>query len=203
MIKQIPLFFDKLQNRYFYVGECECLICQNKIKQTVIIKHSWSKKNSEIGLFCLGCFNKVRTTTGIIGETRGAKLVLERPKGAFPVINYPPSLCEGKNDESVFSMAEKTVEGEIVNDYTRLAGRESWEGSQIGLIPEKVDDKQQILDNSELDKRLLKFRGSKIPKTVSLDYLRGDRKIDLGKSRKQGFGLKVEQELLEDDSNEQ
>lgn len=155
MIKQLPLFFEKNENRYYYVGYCKCDGCESLLKDTVIITHYWDKKNSSYSLNCLNCFYKRKETPHIVKEVRGARIVFDRPETAFPVIIQPPGLQSGRGDETVFSMAEKQRENEEVIDRTRLAGRESWSGAQIGKRPEDVESKDKALSAGEVEDLLL------------------------------------------------
>lgn len=165
MIKQIPLYFKKNENRYYYVGLCSCDLCNSLLDKVVIIKYEWAKKKSELKLFCLNCFNKQKDSMGIINEVIGAKIVLERPETAYPIIIQPPTVTNSKNNETVFSMAEHSAEGEEVIDNTRLAGRESLDGTeQIGLSPEMVGEHKKVLDDNETRKLLLSHKTAKVVK---------------------------------------
>lgn len=155
-MKQIPLFYAPANKRYYYVGIPVCELCGRQEDKRIIIKSSWDKKESYLRLFCLNCFNKDKKVS-TVQEIRGAKVVLSRPKNTILVLNRPPSLVDGRN-ETVFSIAEKNVSCETVVDHTRLAGRESIEGAQIGLSPGKVDSKNKVLSNDEADKLLLSYK---------------------------------------------
>jgi len=171
MIEQIPLFFEKSENRYYYVGYCKCKRCNNIIKKSVIIIHTWGKKYSDFGLYCLACFNKIPDDIEVVKEARGAKIALERPKNAFPIIIRPPALVGGKGYETVFSMAEKQVDSEEVIDNTRLAGRESLEGAKIGCDVKDLPNKTKVLGHKAADEFLALMGASKpiIPKQLEED----------------------------------
>jgi len=165
MIKQLPLYFKKNENRYYYVGLCSCDSCNVILDKIVIIKHIWNKKNSDVKLFCLNCFNKEKASPGIIEELIGAKIVLERPENSYPIIIQPPTVTNSKNNETVFTMAEHSAEGEEVIDNTRFAGRESLDGTeQIGLSPDLVDEPKKVLDNDEARNLLLSHKTAKAVK---------------------------------------
>ena len=152
-MRKIPLYFNKADNSYVHVGSAVCDLCDVEQHNVIIVKSMWDKKHSSLKLYCLDCFEKIKENSSV-EEIRGAKIVYERPKKSFLVLFKPPVLVNGRN-ETVFSMAEKNFDGEDVDDQTRLADRESWGDAQIGLDPEKVDSKDQVLDNGAVDSLLL------------------------------------------------
>ena len=56
--------------------------------------------------------------------------------------------------------AFKPMGEEVVIDNTKHAGRESFDGAQVGLLPEQVDAKQNILFNKEVDNFFLEHKES-------------------------------------------
>lgn len=132
-MEQLPLWFDTQQKRYYYVGPIICDRCREKVRDNIIIRQYWKKKNSHTALLCVRCFNKQKDF-GIVEEIRGAKVVIKTPLHCRPVLTKPPSVSDGRN-QTIFSMAEKNYEGEQVNDQTVFAGRECLEGASIGLSP--------------------------------------------------------------------
>lgn len=141
MIEQIPLFFDRKKNQYYYVGICQCSGCKEQIDKVVVLRHSWSKNYFNYSKYCLNCFNKNKGDYGTVVETRTAQICLKRPNNAFHVLIQPPTLEDG-NNRTVFSVADENLEGESVNDLTRYSGRESLEGCKIGAFCEVECDEQ-------------------------------------------------------------
>lgn len=161
MIEQLPLFFDRKRQKYYLVGDYF-------VKDVIVIRHSWSRKHFEQKLLCLNSFNKEKEGVGVIIETRIAQIVNKRPTGCFHVLIQPPGLTDGQN-RTVFSVADFSQENEEINDHTKLAGRESWEGVQIGLDPDAVANKNKALSCDEVDSFLLDMQNNK-PVVEAIEY---------------------------------
>jgi len=114
---------------------------------------------------------------GTIKESRAVIIVPKRPKGTFHVLIQPPVLSDSRNTETIFSIAEKNIDGEVVNDITKLAGRESIEGCQIGVDPEKLPEDKLITSEKQLDKALRVIMDSKPIIEESVEY---DKRKEVG-----------------------
>lgn len=158
MMEPIPLYYSKSKRSYFYVGVPICKLCERPQYSEIIIRIFWRKKDSERNLYCINCFKKVRSIDNV-QEIRGAKVVGVPPKDAFIVLDRPPTLVSG-NVETVFSMAEKNVDGEAVTDLTKLSYKESWEGASIGSEVHD-EEKDRVLSDDEAEHFLLDALNSK------------------------------------------
>jgi hypothetical protein len=66
------------------------------------------------------------------------------------------SLTNSKT-HNVFTAVEQ-IDNEKVIDKTHYAKRESWEGAQIGLTPESVDIKHNLLTDEHINNFFIEYK---------------------------------------------
>lgn len=128
------LYFQRKTNQYYLVVDKKdhifCYKCRKLIgfDDSVIIQRSFSKKSYSKHYYCSVCIK--HHTKRQYDEFKATKISPEVPSYSIIVPEYAPSLSSCRN-ESVFSMATKQDGADVV-DRTVLAGKESWDGAQIG-----------------------------------------------------------------------
>jgi hypothetical protein len=142
------LYFDKVSGLYYFDGEPECFNCKSEILEetgTYIVWHP-KRLHSFGSLWCQDCLRQGKLnfpSVLIASEIRTVHF------GHIPITAFvvPTQRMEthDTNMATVFSIAEdnKGVQSDtsscITRDDTRLAGRESWDGVQIGKSESQVE----------------------------------------------------------------
>ena len=143
----VQLYFNHKLSRHYLVGSQDynlfCYKCKKIIEfdNTVIIHRSFSKNSYEKQYYCEGCIKHHHKRT--YDEFKIALFTHIIPDNSIIIPDYPPSLTVARND-TVFSMAIKD-DDTIIVDRTKIAGKESWNQSQIGNDPE---DRIKELDST-------------------------------------------------------
>lgn len=162
-MKQYPIFHVKRENRSYFVGECQCTRCDKELKlnDVVLVYECWRKKTCYNALFCQDCINKHEDVSRV--ESVNTCIVTnKRPPGSYPILISPPTLSDGRNNATVFSMANENIDGEETRDMTKLAGRESLEGAQIGADISDVDaEKDKVLSADEAEDFSVELQNSR------------------------------------------
>lgn len=157
-----PVFFHKVSNQYFCEG-ADCSYCNNELQGLNSLINITHKKNNYLHntvLFvCRSCHHKVKKdclmATAISSEIFSVVIDKIIPEKVLPVL-FRPNSDLGRNSNpglgaTVFSAAldNKGINSDcssvIVNDYTKLALKESWGGARIGL----PDDDKKLLEASK------------------------------------------------------
>lgn len=175
------LFLDKKDNKYFYVGDPVCNLkgCSLGVNAFHVIMHPKHSKSFE-SVYCHNCMTQLKSTGLMIGsEIKKVLLCDSVPIGAIPIPIKRISLG-GNPSTNVFNVATSnrgvaaSSSNVVVKDKTRLSGRESLDDVQIGLSPDLVDEKNNVLDDDELDSFLLDVSNSKPVLPESKKKLLGD-----------------------------
>jgi len=148
-MKQPELYYSKKLGNHVLVGFFNCTKCGNNIEKGVLFKIGWSKgKPPQVGFFCHKHVKESHTIFGNVVDERFCILKTEKPQvdDLRPIIIAPPNLINC-NNMSVFEAADTQIGFEEIEDRTSLAGRQSFEGCQIGIDSdsELIKTKDKIL----------------------------------------------------------
>jgi hypothetical protein len=159
------IYFDKTTGIYYFAGDPICSNCKNEIideTAVYIIRHP--KRSQSYGsLWCYHCLNFTKKNCPnviLASEIFSIQVGDDIPENAFvmPIMRMSLSTASEVTTFDV-AISNKGVKSDTSStvpiDNTRLAGRESWEGSQIGLEPDKVESKNKVLSDSEVDAFLI------------------------------------------------
>ncbi len=151
------LVIDTITKDYYWLidnKEMLCTNCEAPIKETFVHVLVWFKHDVLIHHYCEKCGNKHRRM-GFQEEYRIVKLSTVYKPSFMPILLDFPALKTCK-DVSVFDASSDMVApSERVVDNTRLAGRESWHGANIGLDMDKIAetrDRNLLEGSAYLDK---------------------------------------------------
>lgn len=151
----IPNMVFSEKYKTFYIKEpSRCVECKAFPDGSVSVLCSWSKTNSHIDYFCHRCLVKIRRhMNGDREELFNGVIVMddpqELPDDVYPVVVKPFSLVQGRYMD-VFEAATSKNDGAVVIDRTKLAGRESFEGAQIGAPDMKaIEEKDKEVSQKE------------------------------------------------------
>jgi len=163
----------KKPKRYFYIGTIKCVHCA-RILPVGIACILWEHENQpKINFFCEKCSGR-RASYGFIDLPSGRTItsffaiysVPEKPIGVRPYIPFAPefksghiSLAMAADQRFDNKLLADTSAGYEIEDYTIHAGRESFEGSQIGVSPkEAIGLLDRPIDAKDVDKYLLEIK---------------------------------------------
>jgi len=116
-----------------------CDICQKPIQQTAaILIYYWDKAGEHERTLCHhACKSKAKKTPHTIqADILPVYLSDMKPPKAVPRVVTPHDLKDVKGDITIFDVDK--IKSVRTTDNTRLAGRESFEGAQIGAPVEEV-----------------------------------------------------------------
>ena len=163
-----PIFFDKRTGLYFYGEDPVCQNCKQHIDGEValfLIFHP-VRKQSYGSLWCHDCFQfaKYHCENAIYGSERfDIQVNQDIPNTAY----FYPILRMGTVNSNItvfdHAISDAGIKSDTssceVNDQTKLAGKESWDGASIGKSESQVDlecgDKNKMLSNDEVDDLLI------------------------------------------------
>lgn len=136
--------------------KCEnCGVIQNRQFIQILLYGKSQKKEKHS--YCMNCCFQIAK----FHEIEVHRLVIVKadfPENTRPVAEVPPELKPVGNYTVWDAVRNDVAPCPHVDDYTRLAGRESWEGSQIGA---KVEEPQKI-PAREVGSFLRQLRGAEI-----------------------------------------
>lgn len=177
------LYFDPHKKQHFYCGDTNCNLCNKDIQGSgiYIIKHYRKKKKSNGILYCINCVSKIKQQKNYDDLIFGSEIISVLIKAEPPVNSILIPLRRislGGNPDMLCTWAATNNKGLLsesgsckINDYTRLAGRESFEGLQIGLDNNKIDYKKSNLDApldiDSFNNMLLDIKNSRVLKDKS------------------------------------
>lgn len=117
----------------FYTDEHpKCSKCRQFINAVGINGISFWKVEKIVRWYCQTCWPKIKSF-GIVEIDRVVHIDAAIPKDASPVFDERPDLADSKGAVSVFEAASQRIApAENIIDKTRIAGRESIHGAQIG-----------------------------------------------------------------------
>lgn len=163
------LFFDKRTLKYFYVGKDHCDRCSRELQPNsfLITYHSLIERKSYAQLCCHKCLKKRQEDICYAAEIRKV-IIIDRDYLPATAYSIPVQrLYLGDRHDLEGSLTTWAAQGhkEIlsdaqgvkIKDHTRLANKETWEGSQIGLAPESIPDKRLLLSAEQAERLLIEF----------------------------------------------
>lgn len=133
-----PLFFFNKQSRQYYSKQkFNCSVCEREITHLMHLFQT-TNKHGDIGYdwFCIQCWqnkDEIRRRIPRMNAYELSKVVIltsKIPAGSILVRLERISLVPKKDSITCFEAAE--LKSVYVKDNTKLAGRESLEGAQIG-----------------------------------------------------------------------
>jgi len=152
------LYFNRKIKQYFLVTgkDCNifCYFCRKIIEydDSVIIQRSFTRRSYQKRYWCEKCFPEHKKRQ--VDEVIVAVITAIIPANSIIVPDYAPVLSPTSRKETVFSVATRKKKDNVeIVDRTKLAGRESWEGVQVGHDPEgrvKELDKPLKTENQAL-----------------------------------------------------
>ena len=178
------LYYNKNKKKYYYEGDPNCSKCDCELPTTSFfaiitykhteIKDGFKKKSLQaIGkVLCFKCLDTIKDEP-LITESVEVKRVMvgeETPKNSFLVLIRPDHAMHDVRNLSgtlttIAAVSSKEIKSDDSNikiiDHTKHANKESLEGAQIGLSPDKVDCKDCLLNDSEADQFLLEMKTTK------------------------------------------
>ena len=146
------LYYNKNTDLYYFTDvNKECDNCFNIIEDIIYIRVHWDKLGSGIKYFCFNCQNKQPIHATVI-ENRIAVVTEDIPKDSVPNFFNKPILNNATNLTN-FDVALKNLGSETIKDKTVYAGRETWEGTQIGApdIIAQLEKKDNAINSIEDD----------------------------------------------------
>jgi hypothetical protein len=164
-IHKPEIYFDKSVGLYYFAGEPVCSNCKDEISDETavyIVRHPL-RSQSFGSLWCHHCLNSVKKNCPSVllaSEIFSVQIADQIPANAFVVPLMRMSVSNA-SEVTTFDVAisNKGVKSDasstVTIDRTRLAGRESFEGSCIGLDHAKVESKDNLLAVDEVDSFLL------------------------------------------------
>lgn len=181
----INLFLDPKTHLHYYTGENICNCCYEDIFGNAIHVAMTCLKTEKLGphqyqhslylrtkIFCPNCVTKKKRIEDVVYwiEIREVTLQKFAPNTAIPVLLKPNyDVKDSQNLQGVLTtwvadsnkgIQSDTSSCEIIDNTKVSRLGESWEGSQIGLSPDKVEDKNRLLNVDEIDKFLLSQKDS-------------------------------------------
>jgi len=163
MISIIPkLYTIKSKNKIRYLVENEpglnCNKCEENIEEyqiVYIIEKYFRKQPAQIEVVCLNCLEKIYFNSEV--ESRKCAIVVNKiPKKAIYYIYTTPILATSQLYDTFGAVTQMKGRprdsAPIIKDKTVHAGRESWQGSQIG-DNSKIKDQ---IDYSQMNKKQIK-----------------------------------------------
>lgn len=116
-----------------------CKFCGEMQTEAFFYAEFWEKKKDVQNFaYCSGCRDSIKAKSSI-GIFRIVAVLDHLPKGARKVSKSFPGLVQ-RGDLTVWSGALEK-DGAKIEDYTRLAGRESIKGAQVGA---KIEKKKEL-----------------------------------------------------------
>jgi len=119
------------QNRFYTTDFPLCSKCKSILKKFCVEAVSFWGKEKVIRFYCDDCWQVVKMQ-GIIEISRIVLIDAKIPKDAFAVVDNKPELSIARGVSVVDAVSDVIAPAEEVIDHTRLAGRESIHGVQIG-----------------------------------------------------------------------
>ena len=134
---EIKIWIGKLdeENKFYYVFDCEyinCDKCKKEIKDSFLFVEQYDNvRTCENKRLCNPCFKeylKTKKSRYLQEQYKTVYVKTKKQKDSIPYIPKPVQLKDTKftSFDTTLIRSEKTI------DRTVHAGRESWEGSQIG-----------------------------------------------------------------------
>ena len=184
------LFFNNKEKRYFLVLTDEDLHCSfcNKVIEFgthLFIHKSYSKKEYDKCFYCMNCIKHHKKR--IYDEFVVVEATNYIPKNSIIVPDSRPSLQSGNINVFDAAISNKGINTDCSNvnviDHTKLAGKESFDGSFIGkdMKPE-LELKDQHIGKEEAFCLLDDIKSSKpiLPQTRKvIDFLTEREKKDI------------------------
>ena len=169
------LFFNAKSKKYYYSGDPQiCSICSKPVEDIIYFVISLLKREIIVKIYCWNCVNKRENLPAISEAVTNAIICMPDeipPKSiAVPLVPLIPGGRSVKDQmtrptslTTLEAATDLSLEGEII-DHTKLAGRESWEGSQIGSDPvERIAElDSKIKDDSQAFKLLADLKAAEV-----------------------------------------
>lgn len=132
--------------KYYYLGYCQCFICNNEVVEVVKLKIFRNKKKLDYRTACAECF----FASPVIDDLASFKanswdvvacIVDELPEGCEPAFFSLDTRQAGSSYDLVV-----LGDADVVDKTSRLV-RQSWEGVSVGSVDQ---DRLYELDNNRL-----------------------------------------------------
>ncbi len=149
------IYFQESTKSYFYFSEKNvfCDYCNLIISKTLLFQVCWSK-HPKINKACTNCIKETKKEYGIVFESFWCILISEIPENCKPKLILPPIISNAKinNFQAAEIQTIKTI------DNTKYADRETWEGSQIGVIDSERIRELDCLPSFDFFKNLVESK---------------------------------------------
>lgn len=148
------IFFEPVGKNYFIMDGVACDFCKGAILDRAIYKLFHAKKKTKSFLCCRSCASETKKPgehrMRIVTEAYNLLVVDEIPAGSYPVVIARMGLREAK-DLTVFdAVSNALAPADVTIDRTRLAGRESFGGAQIGMdITPLLEQKDKLIGSDK------------------------------------------------------
>lgn len=173
----VNLLYDKKSDRHYYCGDPACFECREQIIEKGYHVALTCLKTERIGhrqyrntlllkerVYCETCAFIKKKLRDVVywTEIRLVLMITPPPLGSIPVILKPNyDVKDSKSLQAVLTTwaaeSDKGIKSDTsacqINDQTKHANKESWEGACIGA-PVKDDGKDRLLTSDEADKVL-------------------------------------------------
>lgn len=157
MIEQV--FLDVKNDQYYYVGVPSCDFCKEEQQDIIIFKRFHLLKKTIDYLVCSKCLPRIlepkEHRLRIISESYLLSVVEDIPPNTIPVMFSRPGLKHKKGISVFDAVSDSLVPAERVVDNTRMAGRESFEGSCVGVDVQDLLMQKDAPISSEREAALL------------------------------------------------
>jgi hypothetical protein len=150
------VYFDDKTKEYIIQDNDEffCDVCFRPIIKEGMLRVSQNNKALKKIFMCNFCSSKIAQFIDINFISKRYNIIDYRivdiiPKNAFPVLDFSIDLKNSYNSDGTLknTFEPNTIKSDITIDNTKLAGRESWEGCNIGRdVTQEIEKK----DNSQL-----------------------------------------------------
>lgn len=151
------VYYDQARNVYYWSGAPLCKNCKDQINSDVgffIIRHPKTEKTYG-ALWCAGCLQySQKNCPKVLYASEILSVHFDDIPPTAHLVPLSRMSLSSAAEVTVFSAAisNKGIKSDTsnvkVNDQTRLAGRESWEGASIGA---DVSDRIAQLDSVKVD----------------------------------------------------
>lgn len=147
-IEQLPLYYNSEKRIYYYFGRCNCKYCKEELEDLFVCAWAFDNNFFEIYNCCVGCWEKNKVKQ-LLTRMKYAEFKIVTSVDSLPknCIQYLINIPQLSNASELTTIDAVKLKSDFVEDRTKYANRESFEGASIGVMPEnkpKIETEEEV-----------------------------------------------------------